>query len=170
MAPTSDHEVSKTFHIRSQNVNDSPEIKVLQDINVKEDSGPTEITIEFDDPDNLNEDEGAPYEKHIVTVESDQRVTAVDHISGDQAKSGARYTLTPANHFFGTAQIKITVKDNSGDATSDTTISNFRFIVASVEDAPILAAVPEEARINNETCRTFQMQANDNDLGDQLDL
>ena len=102
-------------------------------------------------------------------MESDQSSIAVDHISGDQAKSGARYTLTPANHFFGTAQIKITVKDNSGDATSDTTISNFRFIVASVEDAPILAAVPEEARINNEDVpRTFQMQANDNDLGDQL--
>lgn len=100
------------------------------------------MTVNFTDQD--------PLDQHTIDVASDEPNVTVANLSG--ILSGSTYDLIPAANWFGTANITVTVTDDSGEGNNtDTEI--FTLTVTSVNFSPEIDPIgplntPEETPLN----------------------
>jgi len=120
---------SATVTFTVQNDNDAPVLSEIGDQTTDEDQPLIGIPVNFTDVD--------PSDTHTITVSSDESNVIVETLNGDI--DGSTYDLVPADNWFGTAQITVTVTDNGTGTLTDT--ENYNLTVSSINDNPVLAEI-----------------------------
>ncbi|MCP4712668.1 MAG: tandem-95 repeat protein, partial [Planctomycetes bacterium] len=150
---------SEIYQVTVSNVNDPPVIAEIGD-QVMDEDNTLQLTVNFSDPDSLD-----PTDTHTISVETDIANVIVRNLSGNT--TGSTYILEPASNWNGTAQITITVSDNSG-TPSDTDTEIYTLTVNNINDAPVLLPVGDQFTNENIT-KTMAVVFTDNDTWNPVD-
>lgn len=147
-------QVTQSFALTVNPVNDRPEIDPVVAQNITEDDGPQSFSVTVRDPD-LGD---------TLTVTARSLNSRIDNAS--VSVTGNTVNYTPVANAFGLGRILVTVTDSEG-ASSNTTVD---INIASVNDLPTLAAIADQS-MNEDTVIRVPFSANDVEtaLG-QLDI
>ncbi len=137
-----------------QNVNDAPVITAKVDQTTPEDTDLTGVDVVFTDVD--------PTDSHTINIVSSDANVVVDNLSGNT--SGSTYDLVPAENWYGSTQITVTVTDNGTGNLADQDI--FTLEVTPVNDPPVLTAIGAQEVDEDNTLTGLSVVFTDIDVDD----
>ena len=144
---TSDEE---TYTLTVNNINDTPVLTVLGNQTMDED-GSLQLGVEFSDLD--------PADTHLLTITSSDENVKIEEKSGNT--SGSTYKIVPGANWNGTANITVSLKDQSN--AEDT--YSYQITVNAVNDAPVISEIGNQS-MNEDTEKTLTVTFSDVEGGD----
>jgi len=129
-------DVSDSFAISIQPVNDTPAFTKGADVTVNEDAGAQTLTnwVSALTPGGAADESGQTLTFHITANSNPGLFSAQPQIS-----SSGTLTFTPADNANGSASLSVTLQDNGGGADTSE-VQSFNIIVNAVNDAPAFTA------------------------------
>lgn len=143
--------VTETFDVTVNAVNDQPTITTLADQTIGEDGTTTALSFTVGDI------ETAATNITVSAVSSNPALIPNSNITFSGTGANRSVVVAPAANQFGTATITLTVTDADGGTTTEA----FDIIVTSINDTPILSAVPDQTITEDSDTGDLSVTVND---------
>jgi len=146
--------VSRSFTVTVKSVNCAPTIDQLGDQTLREDAGPTSLTLT-----GITAGGEAGQALTVTALSDTPGILPNPTVQYTSPQTTATLTLQPQPHTYGAATVTVTVRDDGGTANGgkDTTTMTFAVSVNYVNDAPTLDALPDQAINENAGLQTVHL-------------